>query len=73
MLYEVYGEMTVSVGCRVEADDADEAMDKAADLIKVSSFVGNGGSNKLIGVTGQHNWISAEDTDIDIKGAEEAS
>lgn len=62
MKWIVYGTTTVSVSVRVEADDEDEARDAAVDLFNgLTSYVGNGGTDKLVGVSDEEVSISPED------------
>jgi len=58
--FTVYGMIGVSVSVEVEAEDEDDALDKADEEFGgVTSFAGNGGHNKLIGVSGTHESIEA--------------
>jgi hypothetical protein len=53
MRYRVYGYAEVEVAIDVEADNADDALEVALDNRSyLSSFCGNGGVDKLIGVDG---------------------
>ncbi|MGG7470790.1 hypothetical protein ACVVIH_20560 [Chryseobacterium arthrosphaerae] len=46
--------VTCTVYVEVEAEDKEEAIDKAHQEVGISSYVGNGGVNKMIGVYGQN-------------------
>lgn len=60
--YRVCGTTTVTVYKEVWANDEDEAIDKANDeLSSLTAFCGNGGIDKLIGVDGYDESVSADD------------
>ena len=62
MFYRVYGHTTVTISTIVEANSKEEALRKAeADFKGIDSFLGNGGSEKLIGVNGENDTIAADD------------
>lgn len=48
--YIVTGYTRVTVEVTVEAENEEEAIEKAYDNVSIDSYCGNGGSNKLIGV-----------------------
>jgi hypothetical protein len=49
----------------VEAETKEEAIDIATDEVYLSSYVGNGGSDKLIGVSDENHSIEAgEDFEV---------
>lgn len=48
--YIVTGYTRVTVEVTVEAENEEEAIEKAYDNVGIDSCCGNGGSNKLIGV-----------------------
>lgn len=50
--YAAYVPYIVHVRVEVEADSEDEARDFAYDEAVISGYCGNGGTDKLIGVTG---------------------
>lgn len=74
-IYEVKGTCEVTILKRVKANNEDEAMELAEKLFQgVTSFLGNGGTDKLIGVydssesiepMGYVNWEDAYETDDD--------
>lgn len=69
--YEVHGMVTVYVTKEVWANNEDEAIEKAeSQLCCLTEYVGNGGWNKLCGVDGVGESISAYDdidyTDVDL-------
>lgn len=52
----------------VEADNAEQAEELAWDDAGLSGYCGNGGTNKLVGVTGKNNSVEAYDDPIDVEG-----
>ena len=48
--YTVTGYANVVVEVTVEAENEEEAIEKAYDNVGIDNYCGNGGSNKLIGV-----------------------
>lgn len=51
--YRVWGMMTVSVSIQVEADDEDDAFEVADEVFDgLKGYAGNGGTDKLVGVSG---------------------
>ena len=72
-IYEVKGTCEVTILKRVKANNEDEAMELAEQLFQgVHSFLGNGGSDKLIGVYDSSesietmsyvNWEDVSETD----------
>jgi hypothetical protein len=60
--YRVYGHTTVTVTIEVNAENEAEAYDTArGELIDLMAFVGNGGTDKLIGVDGKDQSVSADE------------
>lgn len=58
--YRVRGTTTVDVFIEVVADSPDEALIQAQDdLCGLSTYVGNGGMDKLIGVDGENESVEA--------------
>ena len=71
MRYKVYGRTTVNVITMVEADNVEAALEVALDeLNSLILYVGNGGDNKLVGVDGEGDSVSADD-EIEWTSAEE--
>ena len=72
MRYKVTGKITVEVTIEVEADSADEALEVAYDKrSSLTHYAGNYGSgDKLIGVDGANETVSADD-EIEWTEAEE--
>lgn len=72
--YVVYGKVTAFVCVELEAEDKEDAIERAYDeCSSVMAFAGNGGTDKMIGVC---NTDSAEvsincDDDIEYTEAEE--
>lgn len=61
MKYRVIGTIQVSVGITVEAENEDDAIQKAYEEFGgVTGYCGNGGIDKLIGVDGDTEWIEAD-------------
>ena len=72
--YRVYGTTTVSVVKEIWANNEDEAYDKAyRQLDSLTEYCGNGGYDKLVGVDGDDERVSAGDEIIydDIEMIEE--
>lgn len=56
--YKVHGKAYVDVYVDVEADGAEEAIEVASNEVsELTSFVGNGGYDKLVGVYGNNQSI----------------
>ncbi|MFB0841822.1 hypothetical protein [Paenibacillus oleatilyticus] len=71
--YKVWGKFTAHVTKEVEADSAEEAVEKAAqEFGGINGFAGNGGYNKLIGVTGRDESVEANWPEIEWEQPEEA-
>ena len=71
MKYRVYGHTTVNVTIEVMADSAEEAISEACgELNGLIPYVGNGGTDKLVGVDGDCASVSADD-EIQWTSAEE--
>lgn len=61
MKYTVYGTTQISVGITVEAETEEKAIDKAYEEFSgINNYCGNGGTDKLIGVYGNTEWIEAD-------------
>ena len=61
-LYRVFGHTTVTVVTEVIADNETEAYEKAVnDLFDLDSYAGNGGTDKLIGVSGDCQSVAADE------------
>ena len=59
--YIVTGNSSVTVSINVYAENEEEAMEKAASQFKgIRAYAGNGGFDKLIGVEGSGESISAD-------------
>ena len=59
--YKVYGSYTITVMKEVWANDEDEAFNKADEKFGgVIEYVGNGGSDKLLGVDGYDESVAAD-------------
>lgn len=60
--YTVYGKVACYVSVKVKAENAGDAVEKAYEEFGgISSYVGNNGWDKLIGVSGTHETIEASD------------
>lgn len=60
--YRVYGHTTVTVVVEVEADSEEEAYEIAADQRScLDAYCGNGDTDKLIGVDGYDESVSADE------------
>lgn len=63
MKYKVYGTVEVTVTLEVEANDVNEAFEIAeAQRDSLSAYVGNGGMDKLVGVSSPNESIEAVNT-----------
>lgn len=70
--FRVPFESSVAIFVEVEADNKEEAIELAYKKVHLSSFVGNGGKDKLIGVSGENISISTNDVfDVDEEAVEE--
>lgn len=59
--YKVYGSYTITVMKEIWANDEDEAFSKADEKFGgVIEYVGNGGSDKLLGVDGYDESVAAD-------------
>lgn len=73
MKFKVYGMEVVRVTIIVEADSEEEAIDKAyEEYCGLQGYVGNGGSNKLIGTSQSEVSLEAGD-DVEFSEAEAAN
>jgi len=69
--FHVYGIVTISVGIELEAEDKEAAIEAAYEKFGgIGSYVGNGGCDKLIGVTAANESIDA-DGEIEWSDADE--
>ena len=60
--YRVYGHTTVCVSVEVEAESVEDALLEASEqLPAISAYAGNGGTDKLVGVDGERQSISADE------------
>ena len=61
--------VTIPYACfvtvEVEADNKEDAEDKANDEVYIGSYAGNGGSNKLIGVSEPNMSIEVNEESIE--------
>jgi len=64
--YRVTVTFPVFVTCEVEAENEDEAREEGSFLPSLTSYVGNGGCNKLVGPTDSE--MSIEPGDIPLEG-----
>lgn len=70
--WKVVGNMTVFVTTIVEAESEEDALAEAeASFGGLTNYVGNGGTNKLIGVCNAEDSIEVEDTHATFDYAEE--
>jgi len=60
----------VWVSVVVEAEDEESAIDCAIEDASITSFVGNGGTDKLVGVYGSNCSIEAGDVPLESNGFE---
>jgi len=71
MKFKVYGRTTVNVITEVEADSPDDALEVAlSELNCLVPYVGNCGTDKLVGVDGDNDSVFADD-EIEWTSAEE--
>ena len=71
MKFNVYGTVYVAVTVTVEADNADDAIDKAYDECSgLSGYVGNGGSDKLVGTNNSSVSLDAGESEAYFTDAE---
>ena len=71
--YTVTGYANVVVEVTVEAENEEEAIEKAYDNVSIDSYCGNGGTDKLIGVcdTGEATASIYADSELDYVEVEE--
>lgn len=61
-LFRVFGHTTVNAMTVVYAKDEDDALAKASNkLDMLTAYCGNGGLDKLVGVDGSHDSVSADE------------
>ncbi|MFB0847303.1 hypothetical protein [Paenibacillus oleatilyticus] len=71
--FEVLGKFTVHVSKKVEAESAEEAVEKAVEEFGgITGYVRNGGIDKLLGVMGRDESIEANWLEIEWEQPEEA-
>lgn len=72
MEYIVRGSVELIVEVTVKAENAEEAIEKAYDNIYISSYCGNGGNDKLVGVENTDEAIASiyPNGDIEYEEAE---
>lgn len=59
--FNVYGNATIGVHMTVEADSAEEAIEKAHEEFPgLSGYCGNGGTDKLVGVHDENVSLDAD-------------
>ena len=62
MIYRVFGNTTVVVTVEVSARNEEEAYEKAAEqLSSLRSYAGNGGYDKLVGVSGDKQSVNIDE------------
>ena len=64
--YEVYVTIPVFAAIKVEAEDSEEAIDKAWGYSGLTGYCGNGGTDKLVGTYEQN--VSLEPGDSPLEG-----
>ena len=64
--YRVTVPFACFVSIEIEADNEDEAKEEAEQEACINAYVGNGGSDMLIGVDGDGESIEAGDTPLDM-------
>ncbi|WP_293807295.1 hypothetical protein [uncultured Phascolarctobacterium sp.] len=71
--YIVYGKVTAFVEVELEAENEKEAIEKAYDNIGIDNYCGNGGTDKLVGVsdTDEAKASIYPDSDIEYTEVEE--
>lgn len=70
MKFRVYGTIAISVTVEIEAEDADEAIERAYEEFGgLTGYAGNGGPGKLVG-TSQRNVTLDPDGEPDFTEAE---
>lgn len=64
-MYEVRIPMVVWVTAKVDAEDEETAIDKALDIGALNNYVGNGGTDKLVGVADRAASVSFDPEPIE--------
>lgn len=64
--YTVTGYANVVVEVTVEADNEEEAIQKAYDNVSIDNYCGNGGTDKLIGVCDSDEATASIYSDIEL-------
>lgn len=60
----------VWVNVEIEAEDAEQAEESAVDDFGLSRYCGNGGHNKLVGVTGSNVSVEIGEESLEFEGIE---
>lgn len=68
--YTVTGYANVVVEVTVEAENEEEAIEKAYDNVSIDSYCGNGGTDKLIGVCNTNEATASIYADSELEYAE---
>lgn len=68
--YTVTGYANVVVEVTVEAENEEEAIEKAYDNVSIDSYCGNGGTDKLIGVCNTDEATASIYADSELEYAE---
>ena len=68
--YTVTGYANVVVEVTVEAENEEEAIEKAYDNVSIDSYCGNGGTDKLIGVCNTNEATASIYVDSELEYAE---
>lgn len=70
--YTVHGKFEGSVSIEVEAKSAEDAFEKAYEEFGgISGYVGNGGIDKVVGVSGRNESIDCDYAEVEWKRPEE--
>ena len=64
--YRVTVPFACFVSVEIEADNEDDAKDQAEQEVSIGGYAGNGGTGKLIGVSGTGESIEAGDVPLDM-------
>jgi len=66
--FAVTAALPVFITATVEAADEEEAVDKAYEFFSLTAFAGNGGTDKLVGVSESNVSIEAGESVIEASG-----